>query len=214
LHPEYGASKAAVVGLIVRHHIFKKVDTRSPSKTVYCYGSMVMRSHGAVAHLFKTEPQPRLPDPPAPSPRPVHVGRPRAGPRRPGEPYRVVPMASPSWSHCFLSPVGGWVIPDREMLICQSALAARISGVLSKEYAGCSDCVHSCPSNPRTTIPEIKEAAETIGRSLRPTTAFFSLGSIARTAFTVNARRSSSNSRPVGCYRSERLTVIAKTTRR
>ena len=29
-------------------------------------------------------------------------------------------MASSSWSHCFLSPVGGWVIPDhaadREML--------------------------------------------------------------------------------------------------
>jgi hypothetical protein len=35
-------------------------------------------------------------------------------------PYRVAVMASSSWSHCFLSPVGGWVIPDhaadREML--------------------------------------------------------------------------------------------------
>src|SRR4029450_5235411 len=35
-------------------------------------------------------------------------------------PYRIVLMASSSWSHCFLSPVGGWVIPDhaadREML--------------------------------------------------------------------------------------------------
>ncbi len=35
---------------------------------VNCYGSMVMRSAGATAHLFKTDPEPSLPDPPAPSP--------------------------------------------------------------------------------------------------------------------------------------------------
>ena len=32
---------------------------------VNCYGSMVMRSAGAIAHLFETDPEPSLPDPPA-----------------------------------------------------------------------------------------------------------------------------------------------------
>ena len=87
---------------------------------VNCYGSMVMRSHGAVAHLFKTEPEPQLPDPPAPTPALcMSVGAALARVIQ-ASPYRVVLMASSSWSHCFLSPVGGWVIPDhvadREML--------------------------------------------------------------------------------------------------
>jgi hypothetical protein len=87
---------------------------------VNCYGSMVMRSAGAVAHLFKTEPEPSLPDPPAPTPALcMSVGAALARVIQ-ASPYRVVVMASSSWSHCFLSPVGGWVIPDhvadREML--------------------------------------------------------------------------------------------------
>jgi hypothetical protein len=87
---------------------------------VNCYGSMVMRSAGAVAHLFKTEPEPKLPDPPAPTPALcMSVGAALARVIQ-ASPYRIVLMASSSWSHCFLSPVGGWVIPDhvadREML--------------------------------------------------------------------------------------------------
>ena len=89
---------------------------------VNCYGSTVIASKGGLQHLFETVRA--EPDPPAPTPALcMEVGAKLA--RIAAEsPYRVVLMASSSWSHCFLSPVGGWVIPDhaadRQMLAALS----------------------------------------------------------------------------------------------
>ena len=82
---------------------------------VNCYGSAVISAGGAFTHLFK-EPakEEGLPDPPGPNPALCHeVGR-RMAQALAASPYRVVIMASSSWSHCFLSTNTGYVIPDQK----------------------------------------------------------------------------------------------------
>ena len=79
---------------------------------VNCYGSVVIKSHGGWAHLFKEQPQESLPDPPGPAPALcMEVGAKLAQVVR-ESPYRVALIASSSWSHCFLTPTNGWVLPD------------------------------------------------------------------------------------------------------
>ncbi|NIO10252.1 MAG: extradiol ring-cleavage dioxygenase [Deltaproteobacteria bacterium] len=79
---------------------------------VNCYGSSVIRSRGGIAHLAGDGNE--GPDPPAPSPRRCFdLGRSVA--RALGEsPWRVVLMATSSWSHAFLTEKNHWLYPDME----------------------------------------------------------------------------------------------------
>ncbi len=79
---------------------------------VNCYGSAVIRSRGGNAHL-KAEGKDG-PDPPAPSPRRCfELGRAVARLLR-ASPWRVVLMATSSWSHAFLTEKNHWLYPDME----------------------------------------------------------------------------------------------------
>lgn len=81
---------------------------------VNCYGSAVLASHGGWAHLFNEIRQEGLPDPPGPPPAMcMEVGA-KLARIAAASPWRVVLMASSSWSHCFLSPTNGYVIPDHQ----------------------------------------------------------------------------------------------------
>ena len=82
---------------------------------VNCYGSMVIKAEGAFSHLFKDLPDDGLlPDPPGPNPALCHEVGAKLAETLIDSPYRSVIMASSSWSHCFLSPNSGWVVPDFE----------------------------------------------------------------------------------------------------
>jgi hypothetical protein len=75
---------------------------------VNCYGSNVIRMRGG-AGVHADEP-----DPPSPSPRRCfEVGQATARVIR-DSPWRVVLMASSSWSHAFLTEKNGWAYPDLE----------------------------------------------------------------------------------------------------
>ena len=82
---------------------------------VNCYGSAVLNSGGAFGHLFNhPEESGRLPDPPGPNPALCHHVGGRIAETLAASDYRVVLMASSSWSHSFLSSNGGYVVPDFE----------------------------------------------------------------------------------------------------
>ena len=75
---------------------------------VNCYGSNVVRMRGG-AEVFEEEL-----DPPSPTPRRCfEVGQATARALI-DSPYRVVLMASSSWSHAFLTEKNSWVYPDLE----------------------------------------------------------------------------------------------------
>jgi len=75
---------------------------------VNCYGSSVIRYRGGSTEHSQE------PDPPAPSPRRCfEVGRATARALR-QSPWRVVLMASSSWSHAFLTEKNHWIYPDLE----------------------------------------------------------------------------------------------------
>ncbi|MSQ69790.1 MAG: extradiol ring-cleavage dioxygenase [Betaproteobacteria bacterium] len=79
---------------------------------VNCYGSSVMTSRGAFAHLFEDVRKDGPPDPPSPPPSLcMEVGA-KLAQVAAASPYRVVLMATSSWSHSFLSSNTGYVIPD------------------------------------------------------------------------------------------------------
>lgn len=79
---------------------------------VNCYGSAVLSAGGAFDHLFNAPRQEAVPDPPGPSPAMcMEVGA-KLAQAAAESPYRIVLMASSSWSHAFLSSAMGWVIPD------------------------------------------------------------------------------------------------------
>ena len=82
---------------------------------VNCYGKMVIKADGAFSHLFKPlDDGSELPDPPGPNPGMCHEVGARLAEVLSESPYRSVVMASSSWSHCFLSPNSGYVVPDYE----------------------------------------------------------------------------------------------------
>lgn len=73
---------------------------------VNCYGSAVIRNRGGGSQ-FSDEP-----DPPSPSPRRCfEVGQATARALK-ASPWRVVLMASSSWSHAFLTEKNHWIYPD------------------------------------------------------------------------------------------------------
>ena len=75
---------------------------------VNCYGSSVIRNRGGGAQ-YSDEP-----DPPSPSPRRCfEVGQATARVLK-ESPWRVVLMASSSWSHAFLTEKNHWIYPDLE----------------------------------------------------------------------------------------------------
>ena len=76
--------------------------------TVNCYGSNVIRMRGGATEYSD------VPDPPSPSPkRCFEVGQATARVIK-NSPWRVVLMASSSWSHAFLTPKNHWIYPDLE----------------------------------------------------------------------------------------------------
>lgn len=76
--------------------------------TVNCYGSSVIRYQGGFAEHAKEA------DPPSPSPRRCfELGRACARALE-QSPWRVVMMASSSWSHAFLTEKNHWIHPDLE----------------------------------------------------------------------------------------------------
>jgi hypothetical protein len=79
---------------------------------VNCYGSAVISARGAFSHLFEETKIDGLPDPPGPNPAMCHEVGAKMAETLAESPYRCVIMASSSWSHCFLSPNSGYVIPD------------------------------------------------------------------------------------------------------
>ncbi len=81
---------------------------------VNCYGSAVITAGGAFAHLFKEPDESGIPDPPGPNPALCHEVGAKMAETLTESPYRTVIMASSSWSHCFLSPNSGYVVPDFE----------------------------------------------------------------------------------------------------
>jgi hypothetical protein len=94
---------------------------------VNCYGSSVIRSRGSTAHL--EEGQTAGFDPISPTPRRCFdIGRATAAILR-DSPWRVVLMASSSWSHAFLTEKNGWMWPDGE------ADRQRLSDLQSGNYA-------------------------------------------------------------------------------
>ena len=75
---------------------------------VNCYGSSVIRNRGGGAQ-YSDEP-----DPPSPSPRRCfEMGQATARVLK-ESPWRVVLMASSSWSHAFLTEKNHWIYPDLE----------------------------------------------------------------------------------------------------
>jgi hypothetical protein len=75
---------------------------------VNCYGSSVIRNQGGSAQ-YSDEP-----DPPSPSPRRCfEMGQATARVLK-ASPWRVVIMASSSWSHAFLTEKNHWIYPDLE----------------------------------------------------------------------------------------------------
>jgi catalytic LigB subunit of aromatic ring-opening dioxygenase len=75
---------------------------------VNCYGSNVIRNRGGGSQ-YSDEP-----DPPSPSPRRCfEMGQATARVLK-ESPWRVVLMASSSWSHAFLTPKNHWIYPDLE----------------------------------------------------------------------------------------------------
>ena len=75
---------------------------------VNCYGSNIIRLRGG------SEEHSKEPDPPSPSPRRCfEVGEATARILR-DSPWRVVLMASSSWSHAFLTEKNHWIYPDLE----------------------------------------------------------------------------------------------------
>jgi hypothetical protein len=77
---------------------------------VNCYGSTVVRSHGGMGHL--EDGAAATFDPTAPPPwRCFDIGRETARILR-DSPWRVVLMASSSWSHAFLTEKNHWIFPD------------------------------------------------------------------------------------------------------
>jgi hypothetical protein len=73
---------------------------------VNCYGSSVIRFRGGGADHTNE------PDPPSPSPRRCfEMGRATARALK-ESPWRVVLMASSSWSHAFLTGKNHWIYPD------------------------------------------------------------------------------------------------------
>jgi len=75
---------------------------------VNCYGSSVIRNRGGGAQ-YSDEP-----DPPSPSPRRCFkMGQATARVLK-ESPWRVVLMASSSWSHAFLTEKNHWIYPDLE----------------------------------------------------------------------------------------------------
>jgi hypothetical protein len=73
---------------------------------VNCYGSSVIRYRGGSTEYAKE------PDPPSPSPkRCFEVGQATARVLK-DSPWRVVLMASSSWSHAFLTEKNNWIYPD------------------------------------------------------------------------------------------------------
>jgi len=81
---------------------------------VNCYGSSVITAGGFADHLFKEPVENGLPDPPGPNPAICHEVGVKMAEALADSPYRCVIMASSSWSHCFLSPNSGYVVPDTE----------------------------------------------------------------------------------------------------
>jgi hypothetical protein len=81
---------------------------------VNCYGSAVIKAGGAFAHLFKEPVEDGLPDPPGPNPALCYEVGYKMAETLAESPYRTVIMASSSWSHCFLSPNAGYVVPDQK----------------------------------------------------------------------------------------------------
>ena len=81
---------------------------------VNCYGSAVITAGGAFDHLFKEPEENGIPDPPGPNPALCHEVGAKMAETLAESPYRSVIMASSSWSHCFLSPNSGYVVPDFE----------------------------------------------------------------------------------------------------
>jgi Catalytic LigB subunit of aromatic ring-opening dioxygenase len=76
--------------------------------TVNCYGRDVIRNQGGGSQHGAA------PDPPAPSPRRCfELGRATARILK-ESPWRVVLMASSSWSHAFLTAKNHWIYPDLE----------------------------------------------------------------------------------------------------
>ena len=75
---------------------------------VNCYGSSVIRYQGGFKEYSEDL------DPPSPSPRRCfEMGQATARVLR-DSPWRVVVMASSSWSHAFLTSKNGWIYPDLE----------------------------------------------------------------------------------------------------
>jgi hypothetical protein len=75
---------------------------------VNCYGSSVIRYRGGFKQYAEE------PDPPSPSPRRLfEMGQATARALR-ESPWRVVLMASSSWSHAFLTEKNHWIYPDLE----------------------------------------------------------------------------------------------------
>ena len=75
---------------------------------VNCYGSNVIRMRGGATEYSN------VPDPPSPTPRRCfEVGQATARIIK-DSPWRVVLMASSSWSHAFLTPKNYWIYPDLE----------------------------------------------------------------------------------------------------
>ena len=75
---------------------------------VNCYGSSVIRNRGGGAQYSEE------PDPPSPSPsRCFALGQATARVLK-ESPWRVVLMASSSWSHAFLTEKNHWIYPDLE----------------------------------------------------------------------------------------------------
>ena len=75
---------------------------------VNCYGSNVIRMRGGATEYSD------VPDPPSPSPRRCfEVGQATARVIK-NSPWKVVLMASSSWSHAFLTAKNYWIYPDLE----------------------------------------------------------------------------------------------------
>jgi hypothetical protein len=109
---------------------------------VNCYGSTVIRSRGSIGHLRDDGGQ--VFDPISPTPkRCFDLGRAIARIVR-ESPWRVVLMASSSWSHAFLTEKNGWMWPDRE------ADWARFEDLRDGRYARFRDL----------TIAEIEDAGQ------------------------------------------------------
>ncbi len=81
---------------------------------VNCYGSAVISAKGAFSHLFEEPEENGMPDPPGPNPAMCYEIGAKMAETLAESPYRTVIIASSSWSHCFLSPNSGYVVPDFE----------------------------------------------------------------------------------------------------